>query len=191
MDYNTTQEKLLMPEYGRLIQQMVDHVQTITDRITRQAYAERIIGVMGNMNPQMKNVPDYHQKLWNHLALMTDYQLDIDYPVEITRQTDSYKPSKLVYPHHDIHYRHYGNLVEQLVADLEKMPEGEERDNLVLLTTGRMKRNLADWKGDGVENEKVARDLENYTHGVIPASETVELMSASFEMNKGKHYQKN
>ncbi len=190
MDYNTTQEKLLMPEYGRLVQQMVEHARTIDDRTTRQAYAEKIIAVMGNMNPQMKHVPDYHQKLWNHLAMMAHYQLDIDYPVEILPQTDCYQPSKLAYPHHDIHYRHYGNLVEQLVAELSDMSEGEERDNLIRLTAERMKRNLADWKGDGIDNEKVAHDLELYTHGDIPAEKTIALMATTSDIHRGKYHQK-
>lgn len=190
MDYNTTRKKLVMPEYGRLIQEMVDYTQTIEDRKQRQLHAEKIISVMKSLNPQMRNIPDYVQKLWNHLAAMSGYQLDIDYPVEIVRQEEAGTPRHLSYPGNKIKFRHYGHLIESLMEKLENMPDGPERDELILLAANRMKKNLAEWKGDGIENEKVARDLANYTHGQVAIEATTHIMEQADRQNasmgKGK-----
>lgn len=190
MDYNTTRKKLVMPEYGRLIQEMVDYTQTIEDRKQRQLHAEKIISVMKSLNPQMRNIPDYVQKLWNHLAAMSGYQLDIDYPVEIVRQEEAGTPRHLSYPGNKIKFRHYGHLIESIMEKLENMPDGPERDELILLAANRMKKNLAEWKGDGIENEKVARDLANYTHGQVAIEATTHIMEQADRQNasmgKGK-----
>lgn len=190
MDYNTTRKKLVMPEYGRLIQEMVDYTQTIEDRKQRQLHAEKIISVMKSLNPQMRNIPDYVQKLWNHLAAMSGYQLDIDYPVEIVRQEEAGTPRHLSYPGNKIKFRHYGHLIESLMEKLENMPDGPERDERILLAANRMKKNLAEWKGDGIENEKVARDLANYTHGQVAIEATTHIMEQADRQNasmgKGK-----
>lgn len=190
MDYNTTRKKLVMPEYRRLIQEMVDYTQTIEDRKQRQLHAEKIISVMKSLNPQMRNIPDYVQKLWNHLAAMSGYQLDIDYPVEIVRQEEAGTPRHLSYPGNKIKFRHYGHLIESLMEKLENMPDGPERDELILLAANRMKKNLAEWKGDGIENEKVARDLANYTHGQVAIEATTHIMEQADRQNasmgKGK-----
>ncbi|HRF86762.1 MAG TPA: DUF4290 domain-containing protein [Alloprevotella sp.] len=163
--YNTSRKRLKLPEYGRLVQQMAEIAVTIEDRNARQAYAEAIIALMANFNPQMKNVPDYHVKLWDHLAYMTDYQLDIDYPQPITPKEENNRPSRLKYPQTHIRFRHYGHLVEEAVRIMEETSDETLRNELMMLIANRMKRNLADWKGDGVEDEKVAHDLELYTQG--------------------------
>lgn len=163
--YNTSRKQLKLPEYGRLVQQMSEIAVNIEDRSERQAYAEAIIALMANFNPQMKNVPDYHVKLWDHLAYMTDYQLDIDYPVTITPKEKNNRPSPLKYPQTQIRFRHYGHLVEEAVRIMMETSDETLRNELMMQIANRMKRNLADWKGDGVEDDKVAHDLELYTQG--------------------------
>lgn len=167
MEYNTNQEKLKLPEYGRFVQQMVRHAVAIENRRERQAYAESIISVMGNLYPQMRNVPDFRHKLWDHLAWISDYRLDIDYPFDITPKEEHVRPPRLSYPDRHIRFRHYGHLVEDLIKQLADMPAGEERNELTRLIALRMKRNLAEWKGDGIEDQKVSDDLSSYTHGAI------------------------
>ena len=167
MDYNTNQEKLKLPEYGRLVQQMVEHALTITDRAERQVYAETIIAVMANLFPKMRGIPDFKHKLWDHLAYISDYQLDIDYPCDIERHESGFHPAHLPYPSKHIRYRHYGHLLEKLIQQLTEMPEGADRDELTRLVAYRMKYDLAEWKGDGIEDDKVSDDLAHYTNGAI------------------------
>ncbi|MBR1712911.1 MAG: DUF4290 domain-containing protein [Alloprevotella sp.] len=167
MDYNTQREKLRLPEYGRLVQQMAEYAMTIENREQRQRYAEHTVRVMGHLNPKMKGVPDYQHKLWDHLAYITDYKLDIDYPVEIQRRDTAQRPPRLEYPQAKIRHRHYGHLLEKALEQIGQMPAGKERDLRTYQIANRMKRNLAAWKGDGATDDKVARDIEAYTAGAI------------------------
>lgn len=167
-EYNSTLQKLKLPEYGRLVQSMVDHAVTIADKHERQAYAEAIVQVMIGLNPKMSDVPDFQHKIWDHLAFMADYKLDIDYPFEIHEQeVNQIPPPKLSYPKSHIRFRHYGHLIEKAIDKLSNMEDGPARTEYVRLLANRMKRNLADWKGDGVQDSKVARDIAFYTDGKV------------------------
>ena len=109
MEYNTQQRVLPLPEYGRSIQNMVDHCLTIEDRAERQRCANTIINIMGNMFPHLRDVPDFKHKLWDHLAIMSDFKLDIDFPYEIIKKDNLItKPDVIPYPSSKIRYRHYG-----------------------------------------------------------------------------------
>jgi len=177
MQYNTTEERLKLPQYGRAVQTMVERAVAMPTKPMRQAYAERTVRVMRLLNPQVESRPDYLQILWNHLAFMADYKLDIDYPCEIEEHKVGVHPSKLSYPGHRIRYRHYGHLVEQALTNLREMPaDAPERRSLTQLIALRMKRYLADWKGDGIENDKVARDIEQYTDGKVSVEEAIEAL---------------
>lgn len=195
-DYNSTRKNLRLPEYGRLVQDMVDYALTLADREERQHYAEAIVGVMVGLNPKMKDVTDYQHKIWDHLAYLADYKLDIDYPFEITEHRDGMKkPEKLSYPKGHIRFRHYGRLVERAMEELKTMPEGSERDELTRLIANRMKRNLADWKGDGVEDTKVARDIAFYTEGHVhpdfeePGQQLMQIGENRFRTRRNKGLQ--
>lgn len=167
MKYNTNEEKLKLPEYGRLIQKMVEHACTIQDRKERQEYAQRIVRIMAQLNPQLKNIPNFTHKLWDHLAYMANYELEIDYPVEICKREEGSRPQKLPYPQGSIRYRHYGRLIENAIKKLSEEPDDEQRERRLLLVANRMKRNLAAWKGGSATDNKVARDLETYSDGKL------------------------
>ena len=99
MEYNTQQRKLPLPEYGRSVQHMVDHALTIEDREERQRCARTIVNIMGGMFPALRDSADFNRRLWDHLAIMSDFQLDIDYPVEVVkRESLEVKPDRLSYP---------------------------------------------------------------------------------------------
>ena len=98
MDYNTQRPKLLLPEYGRIVQEMVDYAKTLPEKTQRQACAEAIVGVMASFASGRRQQPDFWHKLWDHLALMANYELDIDYPYEIVRRTDQARPARRPYP---------------------------------------------------------------------------------------------
>lgn len=168
MQYNTQREKLTMPEYGRTIQMMIQHACQLKDKAQRQRCAQTIIDVMAGMQPEMNKQDNFRNKLWDHLAFLADYQLDIDYPVEITRlDTEATKPSPLTYPKRGIHNRHYGNIMEQFLAHLATMPEGDEREQLLELVANQMKQELFDWNRDAMDPEKIASDIARYTDGRV------------------------
>ena len=168
LDYNTQRERIKLNEYGREIQQMVDYCVTIPDREERQVCAEAIIDTMRKMNPSEQNINDRMQTLWDHLALMSDFKLDIDYPVEITTAEQmASKPEPVAYPNTRIPVRHYGRALFELFDTLKTMEPGEERDTLVRMTANQMKRCLLLWGHGNGDDEKVADDLARFTDGVI------------------------
>lgn len=167
LDYNTQREKLILPEYGREVQKMVDHAITIEDRAERQRCAETIVEIMGKMLPQSNN-EDHEQMLWDHLALMSGFKLDIDYPYDVTQALKiASKPDPLGYPMAKIPVRHYGKMMFEVFEQLKTMPEGPERDELARITANQMKRSLVLWSHGSADDEKVASDLARYTDGVI------------------------
>ena len=168
LDYNTQRERIKLNEYGREIQQMVDYCVSIPDREERQVCAEAIIDTMRKMNPSDQNINDRMQTLWDHLALMSDFKLDIDYPVEITTAEQmASKPEPVAYQNTRIPVRHYGRALFELFETLKTMEPGEERDTLVRMTANQMKRCLLLWGHGNGDDEKVADDLARFTDGVI------------------------
>lgn len=166
IQYNTEKDGLLMSEYGRIIQDMVSHCLTIEDREDRLNCAQSIVSVMASLGQEKLTNPEVQTKLWNHLAVISNFKLDIDYPVEIIPQTEvSAHPSPMQLPQGKIHRKHYGRIIENALAQLKEMPEGEERDALVCKTADRMRQNLFTWNPDVMSEEKVANDLDAYAPG--------------------------
>ncbi len=168
MDYNTERETLKMAEYGRGIQQMVEHCKTIADRNERTRCACTIINAMAAMTEKTTTLEDYVKKLWNHLAAISNYELDIDYPVEITHHDKQIKAaSHLPYPQSPIRKRNYGKIVEKFAQHVSEMPNNSDRHELAHMVANHMKRDLCNWSVDTMSDDKVADDLATYTHGVI------------------------
>ena len=168
LDYNTQRDKLLMPEYGREIQKMVDYAIGLTEKSERQSCAQEIIRMMETKVPELRDNVDFEQTLWDHLYLMSHKQLDIDWPYDVTAAEKlQNKPNAIPLPQESMRMRHYGKLLEQLFERLKTMPEGEERDALVYYTANQMKRNLTTWGHGSISDEKVADDLARYTDGII------------------------
>ena len=168
LDYNTQREKLALPEYGREIQRMVDHAKTLPDKKERQRCAQTIVAIMDRMFPQNRQNADYKHKLWDHLALISNFELDIDWPYDIHQAADiTTRPEPMPYPMKDIAVRHYGYMVFELFDKLKQMPPGKERDELARVTANQMKRNLMLWSHGSSDDEKVASDLARFTDGKI------------------------
>lgn len=166
--YNTQLKKLTLPEYGRNIQQMVDHCLTIEDREERTRCAHSIINIMGNLFPNLRNVEDFKHKLWDHLAIMSDFKLDIDYPCEIIKPDNlNSQPNKIEYSTSNIRYRHYGRNIEEMIKKASEMEEGEERDALISLIAHHMKKLMLAVNNEGVDDAKILKDLRDYSHGAI------------------------
>ena len=168
LDYNTGREKLLMPEYGREIQKMVDYAVSLPSKEERLKCANTIVRMMLTKVPQIRENAGYEQTLWDHLYLMSGKQLDIDWPFDVTGAEKIHsKPSPIPLPQNRIRLRHYGKLVEELLEKLKTMPEGDERTELVRQTANQMKRDLLTWGHGSADDEKVADDIARLTDGAI------------------------
>ena len=168
MEYNTQRKKMELPEYGRSVQNMVDHALTIEDREERQRCANTIINIMGGMFPHLRDVPDFKHKLWDHLAIMADFKLDIDYPFEIVKKEDLVvKPEQLAYPNAGFRYRHYGRFLEAMVKKAVEIENEEEKLQLINLLAIQMKKDLNNWNKEGIEDQKIVDDLREYSNGAI------------------------
>lgn len=168
LTYNTQKPLLNLPEYGRNIQQMVDHCLTIENRDERTRCAYSVIRAMGNLFPELRDDPSSTHKLWDHLAIMSGFKLDIDYPCEIiTSENLGTYPRAIPYPGNYIQFRHYGKTIENMIARAVEMPEGEERDALVMLIAEQMKKLQVAVNKDNVDDERIFRDLYDYSRGAI------------------------
>ncbi len=193
--YNTQLKKLTLPEYGRNIQQMVDHCLTIEDRDERTRCAHSIINIMGNLFPSLRDVEDFKHKLWDHLAIMSDFKLDIDYPCEIIKPDNlKSKPNKIDYNSSNIRYRHYGKNIEEMIHKASAMNEGEEREALISLIAHHMKKLMLAVNNEGVDDAKIFKDLRDYSHGSINLDPEKyhlhEFKEAQAQQNSGKKKKK-
>lgn len=166
LSYNTHLKKLVLPEYGRIIQEMVDHCLTIEDRAQRNLCAQTIINAMGNLFPALKEGEENKRKLWDHLAIMSDFKLDIDYPYEIVQQ-DSLEnnPDKIAYNTVISDNRHYGRHLIAMVQRAAQMEQSEERDALVLMLANQMKKVMLASGNDSTDDVRIFKDLAAISHG--------------------------
>lgn len=168
MDYNTDRPRLRMPEYGRGIHQMVGHCLSLQDRDERQRCAEAIVKAMETMNPAVRQQADYKRKLWDHLAIMSDFKLDIDWPFEVTTAEKlAERPAPLRTVSHRIPVRHYGALVFQTLERLKTMEPGAERDELTRMVANQMKRDLIMYGNFGPDNDRIISDIARFTDGTV------------------------
>lgn len=176
---------------------MVDYALTIEDRRERQRCANTIIGIMGNMFPHLRDVPDFKHKLWDHLAIMSDFKLDIDYPYEIIRKDRlDTKPDPIPYPRTKIRYRHYGRTLEVLIQKACEMSEGDEKQQLIALICNHMKKDYMAWNKDTVDDRKIADDLNELSEGRLQMTpEIISLMNERINRYcrpvKGNFYNRN
>ena len=190
MDYNSNRKKLALPEYGRNIQNMVDYLQTIEDREKRNKSAQTVIDVMGNLFPHLRDVQEFKHKLWDHLAIMSDFKLDIDYPYEPpSPETLSEKPNKVPYNQHRIRYKHYGRTMELMIQEADNY-EGEEREIMIEQLANHMKKSYLSWNKDAVEDKKILMDLSELSKGKLEVKEDMQLADAKSLIGKKKQQNK-
>jgi hypothetical protein len=168
MEYNTTRSKMLMPEYGRNVQKMVEYLMTIEDRAQRLRNAEAIIELMGTLNPQLKIVEDYKHKLWDHLVQMTDFKLDVDAPYPAPTPEQLYKkPEPLPYPQDNIAHRHLGKNLEELLAKAMAEPDEEKRQGFTQAIGYYMKLAYTNWHKEPVHDDMIKNELAALTGGKL------------------------
>jgi hypothetical protein len=176
MEYNTSLPKLIISEYGRHIQKMVDHAVTIKDREERNTVAKAIIQVMGQLNPHLRDITDFKHKLWDHLFIISDFKLDVDSPFpKPARETFQTKPERVEYPENEIKYRYYGKTIEKIIEKATKYPEGEEKTVLIEMIANHLKKSYLNWNLDSVSDEVIIKHLSDFSKGKLKLGENSKL----------------
>lgn len=185
LKYNSERENLIIPEYGRNIQLMIQHLLTIEDRERRSKAAHFIVSVMAQMNPQVKESNDYIQKLWDHMHIIANYQLDVDSPYEKpVPEEQKKKPEHIGYTKKNIKYGHYGQFLIEIINKASEYQEGEERTAYAIAVANQMKRDYLNWNRDTVNDSVIAEDLKVLSKGLLIVPENVRLIAASEALNK-------
>ncbi|MGI6321752.1 MAG: DUF4290 domain-containing protein [Bacteroidales bacterium] len=204
-DYNTQRKRMALPEYGRNVQKMVDHIKTIEDRNERNRAARTIIQIMGNLNPHLRDEGDFKHKLWDHLALIAEFDLDIDSPYPMPEPTRFVeKPRQVPYQQGNIKFLHYGKIIELMIDAAVKLEEGEEKEYMTTLIVNQMKKSYVTWNRSQVADEVIINDLNYLSKGKLKITEGVKILEIkellpqtkkkpqgkTQNKQQGKHYNK-
>jgi len=176
-DYNTQRKRMALPEYGRNVQKMVDHIKTIQDRDERNRAAKTIISIMGNLNPHLRDVGDFKHKLWDHLALIASFELDIDSPYPVPEPAKFVeKPKQVPYKQGDIRFLHYGRIIELMIDAACELPEGSDKEYLTTLIVNQMKKSYITWNRGQVADEVIVGDMRMLSRGKLKMTEGVRIL---------------
>lgn len=168
MDYNTQRVKLLLPEYGRNVQNMVNHMLSLTDYEERTQCAYSIVDVMGSMFPHLRDVDDFRHKLWDHLAIMSNFKLEINAPYALPDKSIlDEKPDRVPYSQSRIRYKHYGKVIVAMIEKAISIQDEFERKQLVFLIANHMKKSFLVWNKDVVNDGKILKDLSEMSNGLL------------------------
>ena len=175
-DYNSTRNKLILSEYGRNVQNMVKYIVALPTKEERNRYAAVVIDLMGFLNPHLRDVADFKHKLWDHLHIISDYQLDVDSPYpKPTPEAIYMKPKPLRYPHQRIRYKHYGKTIELMIEKAKSIEEPERRKNMIQAIANFMKMAYVQWNKDSVSDELILSDLVAMSNGELKIEENINL----------------
>ncbi|WP_406684293.1 DUF4290 domain-containing protein [Seonamhaeicola sp. MEBiC1930] len=187
LEYNTEREHLIIPEYGRHMQKMINHAKGIEDREERNKLAKAIISVMGNMQPHLRDVPDFQHKLWDQLFIMSNFELDVDSPYpKPTKELLEEKPEPLEYPQNHPKYRFYGNNIKTMIDVANTWDEGELKEALVYTIANHMKKCFLNWNKDTVEDMVIYDHLFELSGGKIDLRNSEENLSESSSLMRAK-----
>ena len=187
LEYNTEREHLIIPEYGRHMQKMINYAKTRETKEERNKLAKSIISVMGNLQPHLRDVPDFQHKLWDQLFIIADFKLDVDSPfpkpsVEELRE----RPEPLSYPQNHPKYRFYGNNIKRMIDVAVKWEDGDLKNALVLNIANHMKKSFLNWNKDTVEDQVIFHHLFELSEGQLNLKEADDKLSESSELLKTK-----
>ncbi len=192
LEYNTEREHLIIPEYGRHMQKMINYAKTRETKEERNKLAKSIISVMGNLQPHLRDVPDFQHKLWDQLFIMANFELDADSPFEKpSKEVLEAKPEPLAYPQNYPKYRFYGNNIKTMIDVANTWEEGEMKEALVYTIANHMKKCFLNWNKDTVEDVVIYDHLLELSNGKINLKDTDEdLTDSSSLMRSKKKYSK-
>lgn len=181
-DYNSTRPKLILAEYGRNVQNMVDHICTLPTKDERNRLAQIVIEMMGFLNPHLRDVADFKHKLWDHLHIISDFKIDVDSPYPAPDPNTIHpKPDALEYPQHRIRYKHYGHTIEDMIARARQMPHGDKRKQMTEAIANFMKMAYVTWNKDSVADESIIADLRELSNGELVLDEGFVLTKLDFK----------
>jgi hypothetical protein len=175
LEYNSERPHLMIPEYGRHLQKLINQAVAVEDRVERNKMAKYIIQVMGNLNPHLRDVLDFQHKLWDQLFVMSDFKLDVDSPYPIlSREVLQMKPDKLAYPQAFPKYRFYGNNIKYMIDVANKWEEGDLKSALIKVIANHMKKSYLSWNKDTVKDDVIFEHLYELSDGKINLTESAE-----------------
>ena len=187
LEYNTEREHLIIPEYGRHIQKMVNQAVAMEDREERNKCAKSIIAVMGNLNPHLRDVPDFQHKLWDQLFMISDFKLDVDAPYPKPSPEElSERPEPLAYPQNFPKYRFYGNNIKRMIDVAVKWEDGDKKDALVMTIANHMKKSFLSWNKDTVEDQVIFNHLFELSDGALNLKDSDEDLTEASDFIKHK-----
>ncbi len=190
LEYNTEREDLIIPEYGRHIKKMIDHVSSLKSKDERNKLSNAIISVMGNLQPHLRDVPDFQHKLWDQLFIMSDFKLDVDSPFEKPSKDilDS-KPLPLEYPQSFPKYRFYGNNIKIMIDEAVKWDNSDKKDALIFTIANHMKKCFLNWNKDNVEDQVIFEHLYELSDSKIDIKNSnIELLDSSVLIRTKKKF---
>lgn len=175
LEYNSERPPLMIPEYGRHLQKLINQAVVVSDRDQRNKMARYIIQVMGNLNPHLRDVPDFQHKLWDQLFIMSDFKLEVDSPYPIlSREVLQMKPDRLDYPQNFPKYRFYGNNIKYMIDVANKWEEGDMKSVLIKVIANHMKKSYLSWNKDTVKDDVIFEHLYELSNGKINLLESAE-----------------
>jgi hypothetical protein len=178
MEYNSQRSKMNISEYGRNIQKMIEQIMAIESREKRNQLARATIQVMGQLNPHLRDINDFKHKLWDHLFIMSNFELDVDSPYPIpSKEILNRKPERLTYASNHIKYRHYGRHIEQMIDKACEFEEGEEKQALIKMIANHLKKSYLTWNRDSVTDEEIATHLKVLSGGRLQLDDSIKLSS--------------
>lgn len=176
MDYNTSRPKMVIPEYGRNVQKLVMYAQGLEDQAYRQAFVEKIVNMITQMYPQVRNVEDYRNKVWNHIFAISNYELNVEAPCEILDpEVVHQRPESVPYPSGKVKYKHYGKNVENMITKAINMEEGEKKKAFIEVIGSYMKLAYRSWNREYVNDEIIRHDLEVLSEGKLLLPQSANL----------------
>ena len=190
LEYNTVREELIIPEYGRHIQKMINYASSRESKEERNKLANSIISVMGNLQPHLRDVPDFQHKLWDQLFIMSDFKLDADSPFEKpSKEVLNAKPEPLSYPQSFPKYRFYGNNIKIMIDEAVKWDTGEMKEALVLTIANHMKKCFLNWNKDSVKDQVIFDHLYELSDSKIDIRDSKEeLLDSALLLRSKKRF---
>jgi hypothetical protein len=173
-DYNTSREKLILAEYGRNVQNMVEYIVALPTKEERNRYAGVVIEMMGFLNPHLRDVADFKHKLWDHLQIISKFRIDVDSPYPSpTQEQINFKPEVLPYPQSRIKFKHYGRTVEVMIKKALEITEPDKKQHMVNSIANFMKMAYVLWNKDHVADDQILSDLRDMSNGELDLSDVV------------------
>ena len=187
LEYNSERSKLIIPEYGRHIQKMEEYAVSIEDDKERNEVANSVIAVMGNLNPHLRDVPDFQHKLWDQLFIISDFKLDVESPFpKPSREKLQESPEPMAYPQNHPKYRFYGNNIKRMIDEAIKMEDGDLKEGLIFTIANHMKKCYLNWNKDTVEDTAIFDHLYELSDGKINLNKKDEDLTEASNLLRSK-----